>query len=681
MHIWGTNTGGLPSADLQIYAQNTFVINQILTPNSSALVNYKTSILSVYLQGTANGVNASATLSLNVTSLNSNACDQQVDVFLKGNVTCKKWTVQLANVLNPGFNGFTNALVNVYFNGQLTNQSVVSPHNTLPFSAGGQVLYFTINQTVNGGWPPVEWSQFSLYPVNSTTTTSTSTVTTTISNINACNQLVNVYVGNNVTCKQFTVKLDDLSYPNSNGISAGIFSIYYNNVLTNQTVLYPGQTGIFHQSNVYLNLYVNKTFPGLYAYQKWAQIMLNVAQTSAINTTTTVTTTTVTTTVPQSCTTPWEIVYLGANITCGSWSGVLQNLGNPNSTGSSNAIYGVYYSGVFLTSLNIAPKHNASVIYAGSVATFYVNTTFNGLYKYQKWAQTKLVVVPVNGITTTTSTTTTFTTTMPHYNNTIAMTASDPQDSYPRYWEIFIGRFPGYYKGNGVYQNASSYSVAEWSGAHISYNYAFPTAIGNTIYFLVTQSGGNSYGTYSGNVSINGAKLAYNGIDAYHAIKLVLNGTYSVSLVSIPSGPTTNSVTYTLQVTNCTSSTSSNYFANSVVQIMTPQTCNGLPFIQWIGSGNGSYSGANAMAYVTMLSNITESAFYEGTTTSTSTISSTISTTVSPIVPPPINASTSVATTTVGTVANKPGTSANNGGLGGFVSRVVNFFKGLFGFK
>jgi hypothetical protein len=93
---------------------------------------------------------------------------------------------------------------------------------------------------------------------------------------NTCNRLVIVYVGHNDTCNQYTVQLTNLGQPNKTGITPAEFSIYYNNVLVNTTVLYPKQTGVFLDHGARLQLYVNQTFAGLYAYQKWAQIKVVV---------------------------------------------------------------------------------------------------------------------------------------------------------------------------------------------------------------------------------------------------------------------------------------------------------------------------------------------------------------------------------------------------------------------
>jgi len=84
-----------------------------------------------------------------------------------------------------------------------------------------------------------------------------------------------VYVGNNVTCGSFSAVLADLGQPNGNGVSPAIFNIYFNGVLTNVSqAIYPNSQVEFNASGHELFLYVNNTFAGLYAYQKWAKINL-----------------------------------------------------------------------------------------------------------------------------------------------------------------------------------------------------------------------------------------------------------------------------------------------------------------------------------------------------------------------------------------------------------------------
>jgi len=86
--------------------------------------------------------------------------------------------------------------------------------------------------------------------------------------------LTTLYVGQNMTTGPFTVVLQDLGQPNSNGVSPASVAVYTNGKLTNETAISPGNANItkFNVSGQTLYLEVNQTFAGLYAYQKWAKI-------------------------------------------------------------------------------------------------------------------------------------------------------------------------------------------------------------------------------------------------------------------------------------------------------------------------------------------------------------------------------------------------------------------------
>jgi len=83
-----------------------------------------------------------------------------------------------------------------------------------------------------------------------------------------------VYVGHNITSGPFTVVLQDLSYPNSQGVSNAGIAVYKNGVMTNQTAVVPGTIAQLNISGTPLYVSVTSTFPGLYSYQKWADMQL-----------------------------------------------------------------------------------------------------------------------------------------------------------------------------------------------------------------------------------------------------------------------------------------------------------------------------------------------------------------------------------------------------------------------
>jgi len=86
--------------------------------------------------------------------------------------------------------------------------------------------------------------------------------------------LQTVYVGHNITSGPWTVQLQDLGQPTGGGISPASIAVLYNNVLTNTSSIYPGNTVKFNVTGKTMFVNVNQTFAGLYAYQKWAKLQM-----------------------------------------------------------------------------------------------------------------------------------------------------------------------------------------------------------------------------------------------------------------------------------------------------------------------------------------------------------------------------------------------------------------------
>ncbi len=81
-----------------------------------------------------------------------------------------------------------------------------------------------------------------------------------------------VYLGQNLTSGPYTVVLEDVGQPNTNGVSLVAINLYYNGVLTNTSAIMPGSTQTFESGNSLVGVSVNSTFAGLYAYQRWAKM-------------------------------------------------------------------------------------------------------------------------------------------------------------------------------------------------------------------------------------------------------------------------------------------------------------------------------------------------------------------------------------------------------------------------
>lgn len=117
--------------------------------------------------------------------------------------------------------------------------------------------------------------------------------------------------------------------------------------------------------------------------------------------------------------------------------------------------------------------------------------------------------------------------------------ATDSKDSYPRYWDVWVDKYPGNYLGGGIYSNTPTYSQIHYSGDTF-YLTSAPTLKDGThnIYFTVTQSGGNAYGTYSGTfntvaitnfgsgyVTATSPSGTYTGLNSTHGVKITIDVT------------------------------------------------------------------------------------------------------------------------------------------------------------
>lgn len=145
------------------------------------------------------------------------------------------------------------------------------------FSTGEQISLLGKNWTVYNLHPPVSGSLIS--NGGSTPTSNSFVLGGNVTLAQATTKPTIVYVGHNITSGPFTVVLNDLSYPDSNGLANAALTIYKNGVLSNVTSVGPASGGgngraTINATGTKLYIHVNQTFPGLYAYQKWAKIQL-----------------------------------------------------------------------------------------------------------------------------------------------------------------------------------------------------------------------------------------------------------------------------------------------------------------------------------------------------------------------------------------------------------------------
>jgi DNA-binding transcriptional ArsR family regulator len=373
------NQTGASAAEISVYESNgTLVSSYILGPkqhsktvidgyNVSVLVNQTTSGLYSYQKQAQIVLNASMV----PIPPPIHGCNIVDTVYVGHNDTCSPFVVYLSDITQPNSTGVSDAVFNIYDNGVLTNTTVVAPNRSTTFTVKGNVLRVIVTSTYAGLYAYQKWANvyLNVTPVPPPPPQQ------------QCNTLVVLYVSYNTTCNSFKVVLTDLGQP-ANGTSPAEFNVYYNNALTNVTQLYPGQTGTYTVSGSALHLFVNKTFAGLYAYQKWAKVSLNV-------------TSVVPPPPPASGCNSFVTVYVGQYDNCTPFHVLLSDLTQPNGNGTSAAALDIYDNGALTNTTQLYPGQSSKFTVNGNVLTVIINKTFAGLYAYQKWAKVSLNVTSV----------------------------------------------------------------------------------------------------------------------------------------------------------------------------------------------------------------------------------------------------------------------------------------------
>jgi hypothetical protein len=217
------------------------------------------------------------------------------------------WRIVLQDIGQSNSAGLSPASFAVYYDGILVNVTSIGVNKVASFSYEGHSISIDLLQTFPGLYSYQKWAQF------------------TVSNG------TDLYVGGSTLDGPWKITLADLGYPNSEDVSPAAFILYYNGAFAYNATLNVGRTATFEHGNSTLNLTVVKTFPGLYANQKWAQFYLNLTNRTQ----------TLTTTIPPTTisTVPTENVTI--NIKPG-WNLLSVPFG-PQSNESLNNIYNAYY--------------------------------------------------------------------------------------------------------------------------------------------------------------------------------------------------------------------------------------------------------------------------------------------------------------------------------------------------
>ena len=221
-----------------------------------------------------------STVTTTVQPQNVTACNVLITVHELHGISCNGFTVVLRGLSPPSSSGVSNASVYLYDATGMTNVTSISPGVPAIFTVGNYNVNVSVSQTFVATTAYDTWAKMEI----SVTPVPTQNVTIT----SVCNNTpVILYLAKSNVCGDFRVMLAGLGEPNSNGTAPAVLDIFYKGLLNKlpggtQTLL-PGASTLIITSNatsaVYLQLHLVKTFAGLYASQKWAEIEMSVTNT------------------------------------------------------------------------------------------------------------------------------------------------------------------------------------------------------------------------------------------------------------------------------------------------------------------------------------------------------------------------------------------------------------------
>ncbi|MCL5413027.1 MAG: S-layer protein [Candidatus Marsarchaeota archaeon] len=84
-------------------------------------------------------------------------------VYVGHNITNGPWSVQVTDLGQPNSAGQSQAAVQVYYNGTLTNVTQLAPGYTTKFSVGKASVFVNVNQTFAGLYAYQKWAKMKLY--------------------------------------------------------------------------------------------------------------------------------------------------------------------------------------------------------------------------------------------------------------------------------------------------------------------------------------------------------------------------------------------------------------------------------------------------------------------------------------------------------------------------------------
>ena len=181
-----------------------------------------------------------------------------------------------------------------------------------------------------------------------------------------------LYLSHNVTSGPWSIQFQDLANVGNYTNAPAAIAVYYNGVMTNETALSVGQTSAFNVSGHLLYIYLNSSSAGPQPYEQYIKIN------------------------------PWyptnSTVYVGQNMTAGPWTVQLQDLAQVSNGINAPAAFALYYKGQQTNESTVTPgttaEFDSPTTPVQSSAYIQLNSTFSGLYAYQKWAKMNVWYLP-----------------------------------------------------------------------------------------------------------------------------------------------------------------------------------------------------------------------------------------------------------------------------------------------
>jgi hypothetical protein len=181
----------------------------------------------------------------------------------------------------------------------------------------------------------------------------------------------------------------------------------------------------------------------------------------------------------------------------GTWSGYLNNTGNVDLHTFSIASSDIGSVGTITWNMPVSGDLGVGQMYPVTIALSINQTADLGSHAF---------TIQITGSSTISGPT------------NIVITASDPNDPILRTWDVVFDRAMPPFNAWGDHAG-SDVDEAHSSGDTMTVQWTL-SAGAHYLIFAVTQTGGPSYGTYSGTITMNGKTYNFSGLDAEHTVTI-----------------------------------------------------------------------------------------------------------------------------------------------------------------